>query len=264
MFNIGDLIYFLNTGTVTYGVCTSINYTSGAIVSYNVTTLDSPSSDYTVLVANAYPSGTILVTPSPTITITPTISNSRSVTPTPTVTMTPSASNPQYPNLFPSNDTSGWTATNATLSVVSNELNLLSASTDQNSYPKFTKTFTVNAYSYYNLNFKHVQGTGRYFTLQIDANGPITFSLNNSGMGSAFSNPIPLHDSGTVNVTMLLRNVTSITVTIVMYEDSNYNSPMSSGYNYILSNTLLQEIFTNVSLTPPPSVTPTPTPSSSG
>jgi len=260
-FNVNDIIYFVSTSnTVEYGVCTQVIDSSGTI-SYLVKL--SNGTTQTVAAQNAYPNAFSLITPTPTPTLSPTVSVTSTPEPsvTPSMTMTPSFE--VQPNLFLSSNTTGWSTVNGTIDSVdqgrSIEFNS-TASTD-NLPVSFTKNFTVDQQTYYNFNFDYEQGTMRYYRLSLKANRGDLFEVSNSYINHGDTIVLGLFgDSGRFESVVFIPDASHVTLTLEFYTDSNYDHSPIKNFDYRLSDTLLKEINTNISLTPTPTLSPSLTP----
>lgn len=251
MFNIGDLIYYVTSNVVHYGVCTGLNYTGETLVSYNVKAVEAPHATTVVLVANARASAYALVSPTPSSTPYPTGTPHPSVSPSMTVSPTPVIP----ANLFPAT-TSGWTLVGGTLAVNGNK----TVFTTTGGLATFSKTFTVVANKYYNFSFNYGEGTARVAKMTVDAHSGQTFavSVNGDSDSGAVVTRL-LQDSGSFNQTLFITGTTSVTVTYQVFNDASLGNP-AAGFTYGLSATNLTPVVINVSLSASLSATPTPSP----
>ena len=263
-FSIGDLIYYVSSNTVVYGVCTALNYTDNVLTSYTVANVENSAETATVAVADAYPSGYDLI-PS----VTPTPSPSTGFTSTPTITPTPSMSftpSPQVPtNLFPIS-TSGWTTSNGSIALANNNTQLLltSTSASASAFPTYTKNITITANTYYKFNLKNIIGTVGNASVLVYANSTILYGTSPTPGETLFNQQVS--NSTDFNLVFNSQEATEITVVVTLYSDASFSAAPATGYTYTLSNTYLAQDYNYVAVTPTPSVStssvsPTPTPS---
>lgn len=256
-YSIGDTIFFLNGGISTSGVITAINSNNGVIVSYTVI---GSSGTFTVPAADAYPNAFPIVSVTPTMTFGVTATPSRTPNSSPTVSLSPS-STVSYPNLFVSNSTVGWVATNGTISTTGGKYINFSRDGGNPTTPLvYSVPFTVVPGNYYDFRFDYEQGTIRFakVTLEGNAGALLTSSqlVTYEGNKVVFGN---LDDSGRVETAIYVPQATVLLLTFEFFDGPNFDGYPNSDFTYAITNTLLQQINQSISLTPSSTATPTPT-----
>lgn len=265
-FIIGDAIWTYDTETfvITHGECKAANIVEGGY-SYNVAIVENNNQIVTVPASRAFSlksyaqmavSRAMTPTPSPT----PSITMSLTRTPHPTITpsMTHSNANPYGPNLLLN---TAWDGHNA--DVVGGDTSVMCTShgalSDDNVV--ITSGFILyEANKNYQLNLDYIAYTGRFAEIILTGVNVLPnanqSSLPTTGIVLFKSN---VSDSGSINVnihTRPLQNVTSMLLTITLFDDENHFNPLSSGNQYGIQSLVLKEI-----TTPLPGTSPTPTPS---
>lgn len=275
MFNIGDIVYFLLNGVVSYGQIVEINESILTISPLSQNGITTFLSDITINENMVYLNALDLITPSPTPTPYTTLTPTPSVNPSPTPSVSVSMSSQAYPNLLSLNNIKNWVIQNGNIDIISSEKRMIFTITGKDSIFG-VEIPNIIPNKYYKLSFDYEQIDIEYVIISLKK------LASTNGFGLSIDNPIDgdtprieinIQDSmeygyfggsGHFEAKVFSEYGENFYFSLDMFLDPNFTTRVSeSGYQYSIANPLLQytgeDVPRNdiVSLTPTPSVSPT-------